>query len=78
MSPVAHIAEKVAPALLMLGAKDRRVPPSQGRRWAELVGATGSRVQTLVFPDAGHALDTFEAERVGFDAAASFFLELMK
>jgi acylaminoacyl-peptidase len=73
MSPVAHIGSKVSPALLMLGANDRRVPPSQGRRWAETLRGAGHEVETIQFGDSGHALDSFDAEWFGFEAANAFF-----
>ena len=60
------------PAFLMLGQGDRRVPPSQGLRWAEHLKGIGHKVDILMFPGVGHALDSFEAERYGFEAAAAF------
>ena len=77
MSPVSRIKGKCSPALLMLGANDRRVPVSQGKRWAQLLKGKGSDVRTLVFPDTGHALDSFDAEIAGFLAAYTFMMELL-
>ena len=74
-SPVAWIKDKVSPALLMLGAGDRRVPPSQGKRWAECLKGAGHVVKILQFPGTGHALDSFDAERVSFEASLAFFKE---
>ena len=64
-SPVSHIKQQVSPALLMLGEGDRRVPCSQGLRWAEFLKGAGHDVDILMFPKVGHALDTFDSERYG-------------
>lgn len=74
MSPISRIKERVSPALLMLGEDDRRVPPSQGKRWAEKLIGNGHSVTTLMFPDTGHALDSVDAERYGFEACSAFFI----
>ncbi|KAJ2985623.1 hypothetical protein HDV02_003360, partial [Globomyces sp. JEL0801] len=44
-SPASQIKDKVSPALLMLGKGDRRVPPSQGLRWAEYLKGAGHDIQ---------------------------------
>jgi acylaminoacyl-peptidase len=75
ISPVSFIHGKVSPCLLMLGNDDRRVPPSQGRRWAEAVRSAGNEVTTVVFNDVGHALDSFESEWHGFEISSAFFLK---
>ncbi|KAJ3270617.1 hypothetical protein HDV01_007551 [Terramyces sp. JEL0728] len=74
-SPVAHIRDKVSPILMMLGEGDRRVPPSQGLRFVETLKGKGFDAHTLMFPKVGHALDTFEAQRYGFEASVAFFLK---
>ncbi|TPX41270.1 hypothetical protein SeMB42_g05645 [Synchytrium endobioticum] len=73
-SPVA-VADKVrAPVLLLLGEGDRRVPPSEGLRWAQYLKGQGKDVSVYMFPETGHSLDTVEAETFGFYASATFFL----
>jgi acylaminoacyl-peptidase len=72
-SPIAYIKDKVAPALLLLGMKDRRVPPSQGLRWAEYLRSRKQQIQVMTFPEDAHPLDGFDAERVSFVASAVFF-----
>ncbi len=42
---------------LMLGSKDRRVPPPDGLQYAAALRAAGAPVRILVFPEDSHALD---------------------
>ncbi|KAJ3312025.1 hypothetical protein HDV04_003412 [Boothiomyces sp. JEL0838] len=77
-SPVSHLKDKVSPVLLMLGDGDRRVPPSQGLRFVETLKGKGFDAHTLMFPKVGHALDTFDAQRYGFEASVAFFLKYYK
>jgi acylaminoacyl-peptidase len=76
VSPVYYVKDKVSPALLMIGECDRRVPPSQGYRWAEYLKAKKQTIRVLSFPQDGHALDSVDAERVSFEASAIFFMQL--
>lgn len=78
-SPSKYAWNVKCPTLLMLGSLDLRVPPSQGRYWANLLKGNGVDCQVLVFPDANHGLETAESERFGLEAILSFFkkLELM-
>jgi acylaminoacyl-peptidase len=41
----------------MLGAKDRRVPLDDGKRYATALAARGVETRVLVFPEDTHALD---------------------
>lgn len=80
-SPVYHSdfpSSKTCPVLLHLGEGDRRVPHSQGLRWAEVLKGKGMDVKVMMFPATGHALDSMDAERVGFEAAVAFFIKHMK
>jgi acylaminoacyl-peptidase len=65
ISPVTYINNVTAPVLLCLGAKDRRVPYTQGLEYAQLLKAKGVKVSMLVFPEDCHALDkpTSEADQ---------------
>ncbi len=65
VSPVTYINNVTAPVLLCLGAKDRRVPYTQGLEYAQLLKAKGVKVSMLVFPEDCHALDkpTSEADQ---------------
>lgn len=56
-SPVAHIEGVVAPTLVALGAKDRRVPQSQGLEWFHALKSRGVTTKLLVYPEDVHAID---------------------
>ena len=56
-SPVAHIDGVVAPTLVALGAKDRRVPQSQGLEWFHVLKSKGVETKLLIYPEDVHAID---------------------
>ncbi|CAN0575782.1 unnamed protein product, partial [Ectocarpus sp. 12 AP-2014] len=56
-SPVAHIDGVAAPTLVALGAKDRRVPQSQGVEWFHALRSRGVETKLLVYPEDVHAID---------------------
>lgn len=56
-SPVAHIGGVIAPTLVALGAKDRRVPQSQGVEWFHALKSKGVKAKLLVYPEDVHAID---------------------
>lgn len=62
-SPSACAHQASVPTLLLLGGCDLRVSPSQGRLWANLLKANGTRCDTYVFPDANHSLETPDSDR---------------
>lgn len=57
MSPVKHVKGVKAPTLVALGAKDRRVPHSQGLEWFHALKCQGVEVKLLVYPEDVHAID---------------------
>ena len=77
-SPIAHVRHlsamerggdgaKGTPILLLLGLKDRRVPPSQGLEWWHALRAgpappPDSHARLLIYPEDTHALDSAAAE----------------
>lgn len=56
-SPVAHVNKVVAPTLICLGAKDRRVPHSQGIEFFHLLRSRGITTKLVSFPEDEHAID---------------------
>lgn len=79
-SPVARLSPKspTSPVLLHLGAGDRRVPHSQGLRWAETLRSNGCNIDVVMFPGTGHALDSLDGERYGFESSCSFMIKNLK
>lgn len=72
-SPSKYSENVKCPTLVMLGAVDLRVPPSQGKYWASLLKGNGVDCEVLMFPDANHSLDTTDSERFGLEAILNFF-----
>jgi acylaminoacyl-peptidase len=56
VSPAAHVAAVCTPVLMLLGAKDRRVPPSNGLSYARALKQRGVPVRTIIFPEDEHPL----------------------
>lgn len=75
-SPSTYAKNVKCPTLVMLGSLDLRVPPSQGRYWANLLKGNGVDCQVFVFPDANHGLETAESERFGLETILSFFQKI--
>jgi len=55
-SPLVHVTEDDAPALVIAGAKDDLVPAKHGRWIDKAFEAKGVDHKLIVFPDAGHGL----------------------
>lgn len=62
VSPISVLHQVKAPVLLLLGAKDRRVPLADGQQYAAALRAQGGIVKTIVFPEDTHALDRPQTE----------------
>ncbi|XP_063974905.1 acylamino-acid-releasing enzyme-like isoform X2 [Diachasmimorpha longicaudata] len=60
-SPIVHAHKVKAPTLMLLGKKDRRVPPSQGKHWYLRLKANGVKTKMLVYDD-NHPLSTGPVE----------------
>ncbi|KAM0887517.1 hypothetical protein ACQ4PT_028975 [Festuca glaucescens] len=56
-SPIAHISKVKTPTLFLLGAKDLRVPVSNGLQYARTLKERGVETKTIVFPEDMHGLD---------------------
>ncbi len=56
-SPIRYVANVTTPTLLCIGAKDRRVPPSQGMQYYHILKAQGCVVDIRVYPLDDHAID---------------------
>jgi len=56
MSPAAFISKVETPVLMLLGAKDRRVPPSNGIAFAHSLRQRGVDVKVVIFPEDEHGL----------------------
>lgn len=55
-SPISHIQSCQAPTLLLLGGSDRRVPPSQGIEWHQILLSKQIPTKLLWYPDSDHSI----------------------
>lgn len=56
-SPISHLSKVKAPILFLLGAKDLRVPISNGLQYARALRERGVEVKVIVFPEDVHAIE---------------------
>jgi dipeptidyl aminopeptidase/acylaminoacyl peptidase len=75
-SPITYADKIKAPVLLFLGEDDQRVPNSQGKALYHFLKGANKKVEMLVFPKNGHALDKVEAARVGWLKGLNWFREV--
>ena len=79
-SPVAHVgavAERKRPVLMLIGAADRRVPPTNGLRYAAALRAAGGTCHVRVFPEDAHGLVKPRTEFESFVTVAAFLRETL-
>ena len=75
VSPVRYVAGVKTPTLICLGAKDRRVPPSQGIEYYHLLQSLGVDARMLIFPEDSHAIDKPKTEAEHWIAIAAWIQE---
>ncbi|CAN4092846.1 unnamed protein product [Withania somnifera] len=56
-SPISHVSKVRAPTLMLLGAKDLRVPITDGLQYARALKEKGVEVKVMMFPDDIQELD---------------------
>ncbi len=56
-SPLVHVTEDDAPALVIMGGKDELVPARHGKWIAEAFDREGVANKLMIFPESGHGLE---------------------
>jgi acylaminoacyl-peptidase len=74
ISPVVHVNNVKAPTLMLIGAKDRRVPQSQGISYYHTLRSLGVKTKMLVFPEDVHAIDRPQSEAEQWVAIAEWLM----
>ncbi|XP_064523998.1 acylamino-acid-releasing enzyme-like isoform X2 [Pseudopipra pipra] len=74
-SPIAQAAQVRTPVLLCVGARDRRVSPTQALELYRLLRARGVPARLLWYPEGGHALTGVETEADVFKNCARWLLQ---
>uniref|UniRef100_A0ACD5W0I6 Uncharacterized protein n=1 Tax=Avena sativa TaxID=4498 RepID=A0ACD5W0I6_AVESA len=65
-SPISHISKVKTPTLFLLGAKDLRVPVSNGLQYARTLKERRVETKTIVFPEDMHGLDKPQSDYESF------------
>uniref|UniRef100_A0A4W3KA54 Acylamino-acid-releasing enzyme n=1 Tax=Callorhinchus milii TaxID=7868 RepID=A0A4W3KA54_CALMI len=73
-SPISHASQIKTPLLILLGEKDKRVPPSQGLELYRTVKARGGVVRLLWYPENNHHISKVDAEADVFMNIALWFV----
>ncbi|XP_015496851.1 acylamino-acid-releasing enzyme isoform X8 [Parus major] len=74
-SPIAQAAQVQTPVLLCVGARDRRVSPTQALELYRVLRARGVPARLLWYPEGGHALAGVETEADVFKNCAHWLLQ---
>ncbi|XP_050219086.1 acylamino-acid-releasing enzyme-like isoform X2 [Mercurialis annua] len=65
-SPISHISKVKTPTIFLIGAKDLRVPMSDGLQYARALKEKGVDVKILIFPDDTHAIERPQSDFESF------------
>ena len=83
-SPLSVVDRVHAPALMLLGAADQRVPHSQGRSWVAALQHVrrhqpdAAEVVALEFPGEGHAIGSVEGNAHAVQSAVAWLVEKLR
>uniref|UniRef100_A0A452ZGW9 Peptidase S9 prolyl oligopeptidase catalytic domain-containing protein n=1 Tax=Aegilops tauschii subsp. strangulata TaxID=200361 RepID=A0A452ZGW9_AEGTS len=76
-SPISHISKVKTPTLFLLGAKDLRVPVSNGLQYARALKERGVDTKIIVFPEDIHGLDKPQSDFESFLNIGVWFKKYM-
>lgn len=74
LSPLQRVQDLVAPLLLVHGANDTNVPPTESQQMYDALRTLGRTVEYLVFDDDGHEIDRRENRAVLLKAMSEWLL----
>lgn len=77
-SPLVHVTEDDAPALIVMGEKDELVPPKHGQWMADALAGQNVRHQLIIVPNADHGLEGDENRQTVTQAAINWFDSCLK
>nr|XP_043633527.1 acylamino-acid-releasing enzyme-like [Erigeron canadensis] len=77
-SPIAHLSKVKTPTLLLLGAKDLRVPVSNGLQFARALKEKGVPVKVIVFPEDIHPISRPQSDFESFVNIGVWFKKYCK
>ncbi|KAJ6318681.1 hypothetical protein OIU76_014105 [Salix suchowensis] len=77
-SPISHISKVKTPTIFVLGAKDLRVPLSNGLQYARALKEKGVEVKILMFPNDVHAIERPQSDYEGYLNIAVWFNKYCK
>lgn len=72
-SPIAYVDKVKTPMVILIGEKDQRVAPTQGRNYYHALKARGKDVKLYCLKDDIHALDSVEGQWVSYEASRRLF-----
>jgi dipeptidyl aminopeptidase/acylaminoacyl peptidase len=72
LSPVTHVREVRAPAMVIHGANDPRDPVSESDQFVRGIRERGGRVEYLRFPDEGHGIRKLSNRLIAYRRIAAF------
>ncbi|CAH1427163.1 unnamed protein product [Lactuca virosa] len=77
-SPISHLPKVKTPTLFLLGAKDLRVPVSNGLQFARALKEKGVEVKVIVFPEDTHAISRPQSDFESFVNIGVWFKKYCK
>ncbi|KAB5545061.1 hypothetical protein DKX38_013173 [Salix brachista] len=77
-SPISHISKVKTPTIFLIGAKDLRVPLSNGLQYARALKEKGVEVKILMFPNDVHGIDRPQSDYESYLSIAVWFNKYCK
>ncbi|KAF9618651.1 hypothetical protein IFM89_002346 [Coptis chinensis] len=77
-SPISHISKVKTPTIFLLGAKDLRVPVSNGLQYVRALKEKGVDVKVIVFPNDIHPIDRPQSDFESFINIGVWFKKYLK
>ncbi|XP_042030975.1 acylamino-acid-releasing enzyme-like isoform X2 [Salvia splendens] len=77
-SPIAHVSKVKSPTIFLLGAKDLRVPVSNGIQYARALKEKGVETKVIIFPNDVHGIDKPQSDYESYLNISAWFNKHLK